>query len=118
MGTFSCPLRLTSMDGDRSLDLEALVDTGAFHTMVPARLLEELGVEPTRRVPFRMADGRVVRQDVGEARASVDGESVATQVVFGGDDGIVLLGAYTLEGLNLAVDPVAEQLVPVEVRPG
>ena len=118
MGTFSCPLRLTSMDGARSLDLEALVDTGAFHTMVPDRLLKELGVEPTRRVPFRMADGRVVRQDVGEARASVNGESVATQVVFGRDDCIVLLGAYTLEGLNLAVDPVHQCFLPIEVRPG
>ena len=33
-------------------------------------------------------------------------------VVFGEDDAPPLLGAYTLEGLALAVDPEAQRLVP------
>ena len=51
MGTFTWPLRISSMDGQHSLDLEATVDTGAFYTTLPARLLRELGIEPmgTRR---------------------------------------------------------------------
>ena len=44
MGTFNWPIRLDSLDGQRSLDIEAMVDTGASYTIVPARLLRELGV--------------------------------------------------------------------------
>lgn len=115
MGTFSCPLRISSLDGSRSRDLEATVDTGAAYTTVPGRLLREIGVEPTGRRLFRLADGHRVRSDFGEARATIDGESVITLVVFGEDNAPVLLGAYTLEGLALAVDPVAQRLVPTEL---
>lgn len=40
------------------------------------------------------------------------GRAVPTIVAFGNDDGPVLLGAYTLEGMELMVDPLGEQLVP------
>ena len=53
--------------------------------------------------------------DYGETRAMVDGESVTTLVVFGEDDAPALLGAYTLEGLALAVDPVEQRLVPTHL---
>ncbi len=116
MGTFSCPVRLSSMDGERTLDLEALVDTGAFYTIVPAPLLDRLGVARTRSVSLRFADGRTGRYDLGEVRASVNGGSVITLVVFGDAAADALLGAYTLEGLSLMADPVSQTLVPVAVH--
>ena len=116
MGTFNQTLRLDSIDGERSLEVDALVDTGAFFTMVPARLLRKLGVEPfdTRTVEF--ADGRLVDYDLGQAVATIDGRTVTTLVLFGGDDVEPLLGAYTLEGLQLAVDPANTRLVPTRWR--
>ena len=48
----------------------------------------------------------------GEARAAIDGRNVATLVAFGLDDAEPLLGAYTLEGLRLIVDPVNQKLAP------
>jgi len=42
---------------------------------------------------------------------TVGGESEVTLVVFGEDDGPALLGAYTLEGFALVVDPVEQRLV-------
>ena len=115
MGTFSWPLRISSMDGQLSRDLEATVDTGAAYTTLPGRMLRELGVEPSGQRRFLLADGRRVFMDYGEARATVDGESVATLVVFGEDNAPPLLGAYTLEGLALAVDPVEQRLVPTHL---
>ena len=112
MGTFSWPVRLESMDGERSLEIEALVDTGAFHTMVPASQLTELGVTPSRSTLLEMADGRVGRYDLGEARATIDGRSVPTIVVFGEEGVEPLLGAYTLEGLSFIVDPEEATLIP------
>lgn len=117
MGTFEWPLQIAGSGGERFAAVEAAVDTGAFYTMVPARLLRELGVEPSARRRMRLADGRIVDVDIGEARVTVNGETVMTQVVFGEDDAPSLLGAYTLEGLALAVDPVDQRLIPRGILP-
>ena len=115
MGTFTWPLRISSIDGEQSLEIEAAVDTGAFYTTLPASLLRELGVEPRGKRRFLLADGRRVEMDYGEARAAINGENVTTLVVFGEDNAPALLGAYTLEGLALAVDPVEQRLVPTHL---
>lgn len=115
MGTFSWPLRISGMDSRETREIETTVDTGAAFTTLPARLLRELGVEPTGRRKFMLADDRRVEMDYGEVRATIGGESVITLVVFGDDDAPALLGAYTLEGLSLAVDPVGQRLVPTEL---
>ena len=115
MGTFNWPLRISSMDGQQSRDIEATVDTGAAYTTLPPPLLRELGVTPMGKRRFLLADGRRIEMDYGEARATVDGENVTTLVVFGEDNAPALLGAYTLEGLALAVDPVEQRLVPTHL---
>ena len=113
MGTFNWPIRLESMDGERSLQLDALVDTGSFYTVVPASLLRRLETVPTEKAGLELADGRRVVWDIGEARATIDGRRVTTLVAFGEDGVDPVLGAYTLEGLRLSVDPVEETLVPI-----
>ena len=104
MGTFKWPLRIASMDGQRAQEIEATVDTGAAFTTLPSNLLRELGIEATGKRGFLLAKGRRVEMDYGESRATIDGDTVTTIVVFGEDDAPPLLGAYTLEGLALAVD--------------
>jgi len=108
-------MRIAGMDGGQSRDIEATVDTGAAYTTLPARLLREIGVEPTGQRRFLLADGRRVDLNYGQTWVTIDGESVVTVVVFGEDDGPALLGAYTLEGLALAVDPVEQRLVPTHL---
>lgn len=112
MGVFNWHIRLDSMDGKRSLEIEAMVDTGASYTIVPANLLKDLDVVPIDRISLVLADGRPVEYDIGEARATISGRSIPTLVVFGENDARALLGAYTLEGLRLAVDPTHGRLVP------
>ena len=116
MGILSETLRLESLDRERSVEMKALVDTGSFYTLVPAKLLKELEVEPFDTCTLELADGRLVDHDVGEAVATVGERTVTTLVLFGGDDVEPLLGAYTLEGLLLTVDPVNTQLVPRKFR--
>ena len=112
MGVFHWPVRLESMDGARSLDLDAMVDTGASYTIVPASYLRELGVAPVDTIELVLADGSSVEYEIGEARATIDRRSIPTLAVFGADDARALLGAYTLEGLRLAVDPTHRRLIP------
>ena len=115
MGTFSCSVRISNMDGGESREIEAEVDSSAAFTTVPARLLRELGIAPSGRKTFTQADGRWIDRAFGQAWASINGESVVTVVLFGDNNDPALLGAYTLEGLCLAVDPVGQRLVPMEV---
>ena len=115
MGVFNWPIRLESMDGQQSLEIEALVDTGASYTIVPASLLKDMGVSPMDKIGLVLADGRPVEYDIGEARATIDGRSIPTLVVFGEDSAPALLGAYTLEGLRLAVDPTNGRLIPATI---
>ena len=117
MSTFSLPITVSNPSNGESLSVEALVDTGAFFTTLPKQALENLGVEPNDTQRFRVADGRIVEMDIGEARVQINGKSVTTIVAFGEDNGPNLLGAYTLKGLAYAVDPRDERLVPREILP-
>ena len=114
MGVFDWRLRVSSPDGEQSLDLEAMVDTGASYTVLPSGLLERLGVEPKRKLTFELADGRRQVTDVGSALVTIDGASEVTPVVFGADGTEALLGAVTLQALALVVDSSRERLVPAE----
>ena len=115
MGTFKWPLRISSMDGQRAVDIDAVVDTGAFYTTLPAPMLRELGITPTGSRAFLIADGSRIEMEYGEALATIGGESVVTIVNFGEDNAPPVLGRYTLNGLALAVDPRAQRLVPAEL---
>lgn len=75
-------------------------------------VLRNLGVGPVGRMRFELADGSVVEDDIGEVKVRVAGIERATVVVFASDSAPALLGAYTLEGAGLAVDPVRLSLVP------
>lgn len=63
MSTFSYPTTLIGPSSAGPETLEALVDTGATFTTVPAPFLERLGVRRQRRVRLRLANGQVVDLD-------------------------------------------------------
>jgi hypothetical protein len=54
-----------------------------------------------------------VERNIGRTWVRVDGRVELTLVVFGDPEMPPLLGAYTLEGLRLAADPVSRRLIPV-----
>ena len=62
---------------------------------------------------FVLADGHEVERPIGRTWIRADGQTEMTLVVFAEPGAPVLLGAYALEGLRLAADPVGRRLVPV-----
>jgi len=113
MGTFRVSVEIGDPEGQKFEPVEALVDTGASHTVLPASVLRRLGVVPDERAAFRLADSRTVEYEVGQTWIRIDGRRRMTVVVFG-DEGIEpLLGAVTLEEFRLAADPVQRRLVSV-----
>jgi clan AA aspartic protease len=113
MGTFKIAIEIGDPKGEHFKEVEALVDTGATLTSVPAALLTRLSVEPVRRGTFEFADGRRAEMDIGETKVKVDGVETTAAVLFGEEGAPPLLGAMTLEGLLLGVDPFNRRLVPV-----
>ena len=97
--------------GDVRLLPETMVDTGSEFSWVPRSLLESLGVKPERSQGFVVADGRRVDREMGYAIIHAGGTATSDDVVFAEQGDMVLLGARTLEGLNLRIDVVKKQLV-------
>src|SRR5438094_8999664 len=89
---------------------DVLVDTGSELTWIPRPVLQELGIAAERRYRFVVADGRVLERDVGCAIVHVEGVATADDVVFAEPEDLVLLGARSLEGLNLRIDPRSRRL--------
>ena len=117
MGVFAVPLRVWSADRGRHLTVEAMVDTGATFTTIPAAMLRGLGYAPDHTVPLRLANGEIVEFPAGTAWFSVQSDAGRwttnnAKVVFG-NEGQFLLGATTLENMLLGVDPVAGALIHV-----
>ena len=113
MGTFSVTVEIGTPTAGEFTQVDALVDTGATYTVLPAETLVRLGIQAFESVSFELADERIVEFQVGEARVRLDGRERTTLVVFGPECSAPLLGATTLQLFNLAMDPTRERLVPV-----
>jgi aspartyl protease family protein len=96
----------------RTEDVALLVDAGATLSWIPREMLQRLGVAPVSRLPFTLADGRTLERDVASVLFTIDGRKAPVPVAFGEPGEEVVMGATALEILGLAVDPVAQKLVP------
>jgi predicted aspartyl protease len=121
MGCFYVDVKFTNVaDRARSAVVpQLLVDTGSESTWAPRKLLEQLGIRPEKKDrSFVMANGQVITRTVGFAIVEVTPEfKTVDEVVFAEEGDLSLLGARSLEGLNVRVDPEARQLVAAGPRP-
>ncbi len=120
METFRTDIQIENpaAPGRRITISAALVDTGYELTWVPAEQLESLGIERAKQMRFRLADGRVVERSVGGARLYAAGTSTGDDVVFAEPGDAVRVGARSLSGLNVRVDPMRKELVDAGPVPG
>ena len=119
MGTFRIDIEIENprYPGARRAISSVLVDTGAELSWIPADILESLQIERRSRWRFRQADGTVLERWTGAAFIYAEGKTATDDVVFGEPGDLVLLGARSLEGLNLRVDPLRKRLVDAGPAP-
>jgi predicted aspartyl protease len=114
MGTFHVRCKIEN-PVERSASViipKLLVDTGSEFTWVSERMLERIGVGREKKdVPFVLANGQEVTRSVGFAIIRFDKYFTIDEVVFAEPRDLQLLGARTLEGLNLMIEPVRRRLV-------
>ncbi|HYJ87739.1 MAG TPA: retroviral-like aspartic protease family protein [Pyrinomonadaceae bacterium] len=114
MGTFHTSCKIENVaDRSKSVVLpKVLVDTGSEYTWVPATTLEKIGINREKKdVLFVMANGQQVTRSVGFAIIRLDQHFTVDEVVFAEEGDLLLLGARSLEGLNLTVDSSRKKLV-------
>jgi clan AA aspartic protease len=96
----------------RSWKGKALVDTGATDTFLPAAILRKLGIRPSARRTYELADGTEQDLPIGFGVVEVLGLAAGGTLVFAGDEEEPLLGVTILESTGLWLDPQHERLIP------
>lgn len=103
MGFVRVEAFVANVEGTAGRELSFLVDTGAFYTVIPAAIAEELGIKPYARTRLTLADGRSIEAGVSLAYMKIlDGDEVLPVVILELPE--PLHGATALEGLGLRVD--------------
>jgi len=107
--------RLGQLDASRvhRYETEALIDTGAVRSTIPAAVAERLGLFRLRKTDAKYADGRVEEVDMTEAvTVEIIGRETEMNPMILGEQ--ILLGVMVLEGLDLMVDCNCNRLVPYQ----
>jgi aspartyl protease family protein len=97
-------------DPERSETVHFLVDSGATYSVVPGDLLERLGIAPHSTQRFNLANGEQISRRKGTALFRMGDRTGGADVIFGEPGDSNLLGAFTLEALGLALDPLRREL--------
>ncbi|NQU22460.1 MAG: retroviral-like aspartic protease family protein [Candidatus Nealsonbacteria bacterium] len=114
MGTFrvTCEVQNHTRRTRKSKVPRMLVDTGSECTWIPEKILAGIGVKPEKKdYQFVMANGKTITRNIGFAILRIGEHLTIDEVVFAQPGDLCLLGARTLEGMNLCVDSRAKKLV-------
>lgn len=120
MGTFKTHCVIENiLNRKKSTDVaQMLVDEGSEYTWVPGEQLEKIGIKREKKdLAFTMANGQQVTRSVGFGIVRVGEFFTVDEVVFAGPGDLALLGARSLEGFNVLVDPQRKRLVAAGSMP-
>ena len=100
-------------DPVRRCEVKFLVDSGATYSLVPAEILQSLGIEPHSVREFILGNGEIVQRKMGTALFEYRGERGDSLVMFGEPGDSPLIGVTTLEGFGFVLDPFRRELKPL-----
>ena len=114
-GSFSVEFTLYSPDKSQSRTLTGVVDTRRISTLIPAPILDELGIARKGSRRFLMPDGSKRVLDEGGADIAIQGQPGYANLIFVDADSPITIGCLVLEGMALAADAGQKCLIPGEV---
>ncbi|NMC71723.1 MAG: clan AA aspartic protease [Myxococcales bacterium] len=126
MGKVMTKVKLTNQDDEalvrrgllpadqvRTVEVEALVDTGATMLVLPADVCRKLGLTPVERRRVRYADGRVREVPrVKNVGIEILGRDMVGSALVEAEGTTPLIGQIPLEELDLVVHPGTGDLMP------
>ena len=93
------------------------VNADATLSWMPTEVLEALAIERRKVWQFVQADGSILERSTGSVIVRTAEVETIDEVVFGEPGDPVVLGARSLDGLNLRVDPLNGRLVDAGPAP-
>jgi clan AA aspartic protease len=105
-------LKLTNMFTGASVEVQALVDSGATPLCIPESVARQLGFDTTEvySTRIRIADASWVRVPVvAPIRIDFENRDCVTKAFVLGDE--ALIGVVPIESMDCIIDPVNQRLV-------
>jgi clan AA aspartic protease len=105
-------------DQVRSIEIDALIDTGATTLVLPADVVAKMGFAQLEVRKLRLADGSLIDAPrVTNIRLEICGRDMLTSAYVMPAGSTPLVGQIPLEELDLVVDPRRQELRPNPEHP-
>ena len=100
-------------DTSKSIEIEAVIDTGATMSVLPMDLIQKLGLEKIDEMNVRYADNSVKRREVyGWIILEIAGRKAVFDVLAEDEGAQPLIGQIVLERLDLVIEPSRRKVIP------
>lgn len=110
MGDTYATIRIHGPRG--SIELRALVDTGATFTKIPRSDVERIGLEVRRETLVQLSTGQLVPRGLGFAEAELENIRGIIPVAIGADGEPPTIGYTALEIFEVKPNPTTRKLEP------
>lgn len=109
MGETRVPFKIYGADGV-TLEIEAVVDTGATFSKIPGSIASQLRLEAKYESQVELGDGRVITRRLAWAEVAIQDVRRPVLIALGEEGERTLIGYTTLELLGFKVNPVTGKL--------
>ena len=119
MGKVIEKVKFTSLlDQTKSVEIEAVIDTGATMVVLPQNVVEKLGLKKIRETRVRYANNKTELKSIyGVVTIEIKGRTGNFDVLAEAEGSQPLIGQVVLEILDLVVDPRTRTLTPNPMSP-
>jgi clan AA aspartic protease len=96
----------------RSVEIDAMVDTGAAYLCLPPKIIKELGLPFANYTPVTTGNGSLELKIFDGAKITINDRTVQMQVMENKDDNIpALIGYLILESMDWVVDTKSQKII-------
>lgn len=119
MGKVIERVKLTSLfEPSKSIEVDAVIDTGATMLVVPQNIVDALGLKKVRETRVRYANNQTEPKFIyGVVSVEIQGRTGNFDVLAEKEGSQPLVGQVVLETLDLVVDPRTRTLKPNPLSP-
>jgi clan AA aspartic protease len=114
MGKVIEKVKITSLfDSTRSVEIDAVIDTGATMVVLPQNIVDELRLRKIREVKVKYANNKSELKSIyGVVTIEIKGRTGNFDVLAEAEGAQSLIGQVVLEILDLVVEPRTRTLIP------